>query len=85
MNPSFFDTTLHGTPVRVYSSNPNVYNFILGPSFVPTSSSTGMCYSSGFACRDCAFGNSDESELCISAVKRLLEPELKLANPELFL
>ena len=85
MSPSFFDTTLHGTPVRVYSSNPSGYDFILGPSFVPTSNSTDMCCSTGFACRDCAFGNSDEPELCISVVKRLLEPELKLTNPELFL
>lgn len=76
-----FDTTLQGTPVRIYTSEPVIYDFILGPSFTP--GLDNMCFSSGSTCRTCIFNKREE--LCISIVKRLLEPELKLTNPELFI
>lgn len=76
-----FDTVLQGTPVRIYTSEPEIYDFTLGPSFIPGSSS--ICLSSGRTCNTCIF--SKRKEVCISAVKQLLEPELRLTNPELFI
>ena len=76
-----FDTTLQGTPVRIYANKPEIHDFTLGPSFIPGSSN--ICLSSVCTCHTCIF--SSRTEVCISAVKRLLEPELRLTNPELFL
>ena len=76
-----FNTVLQGTPIRIYANKPEIHVFTLCPSFIPGSSN--ICLSSGHTCHTCIF--SEGKEVCISAVKRLLEPELKRTNPELFL